>query len=73
VLAGQTPTNLIANAVETLFAHPDQHAALRDDPGLMPRAVEELLRWCGPQLLTIPRYAREDVEIGGVLIRAGEP
>ncbi|GAA4231326.1 cytochrome P450 [Streptosporangium album] len=73
VLAGQTPTNLIANAVDTLLRHPGQLAALREDTGLMPRAVEELTRWCGPQLLTIPRHPREDVEIGGVLIRAGEP
>jgi cytochrome P450 len=73
VLAGQTPTNLIANAVETLLHHPDQLAALREDTGLMPRAVEELTRWCGPQLLTIPRQAREDVEMDGVLIRKGEP
>jgi cytochrome P450 len=73
VLAGQVPTNLIANAVETLLRHPDQLATLRADTSLMPRAVEELLRWCGPQLLTIPRYAREDVELSGVLIREGEP
>jgi cytochrome P450 len=72
VLAGQTPTNLIANGVETLLSHPDQLAALRDDTSLMPRAVEELMRWCGPQLLAIPRYAREDIEIGGVLIGKGE-
>jgi cytochrome P450 len=73
VLAGQTPTNLIANAVETLLSHPEQLAALRHDTSLMPRAVEELTRWCGPQLLTLPRYAREDVEIGGVLVGKGEP
>jgi cytochrome P450 len=72
VLAGQTPTNLIANAVDVLVSHPGQLAALRDDVGLMPRAVEELMRWCGPQLLSIPRYAREDVEIGGALVRTGE-
>lgn len=72
VLAGQTPTLLIANGLETLFAHPGQLAALRANPGLMPRAVEELLRWCGPQLLTTPRFTREDVEIDGVLIRPGE-
>ncbi|MDT7650722.1 MAG: hypothetical protein QOI36_2128 [Pseudonocardiales bacterium] len=72
VLAGQTPTNLIANAVEALLCHPDQMAALRDDTSLMPRAVEELMRWCGPQLLSIPRYARGDVEIGGVLVGKGE-
>src|SRR5690606_8225880 len=44
VLAGQTPTNLIANAVVTLLAHPGQLAALRENPSLMPGAVEELMR-----------------------------
>jgi cytochrome P450 len=73
VLAGQTPTNLIANAVETLLRHPGQLAALREDAGLMPRAVEELTRWSGPQLLSIPRHPREDVEMFGVLIPKGEP
>lgn len=73
VLAGQVPANLIANAVDALLAHPAQLAALREDPGLMPGAVEELLRWCGPQLLTIPRYPREDAEIGGIPVSAGEP
>lgn len=72
VLAGQTPTNLVANAVAELLAHPDQLAALRAEPGLLPGAVEELIRWCGPALLTIPRYATEDVELSGTLIRAGE-
>ncbi|AVT37931.1 cytochrome P450 [Plantactinospora sp. BB1] len=73
VLAGQTPTNALANAVEALFRHPDQLAALRADEGLLPGAVEELTRWCGPQLLSLPRYAREDVEIAGVPIGKGEP
>ncbi|GAA2814124.1 cytochrome P450 [Saccharopolyspora taberi] len=71
VLAGQVPTNLIANAVAALLDHPDQLAALRADPGLMPSAVEELMRWCGPQLLTVPRFAREDVEIGGIPVPEG--
>lgn len=73
VLAGQTPANLIANAIEALLSHPGQAAALRAEPGLMPRAVEELMRWCGPQLLTVPRFADKDVEIGGVLIPKGAP
>jgi cytochrome P450 len=73
VLAGQTPTNLIANAVGTLLTHPEQLALLRADPTLMPRAVEELIRWCGPVLLSIPRYAREDLSIQGTSIRTGEP
>lgn len=72
VLAGQTPTNLIANAVEALLTHPDQLALLRADPGRLSGAVEELTRWCGPQLLTIPRWAREDVEIEGIPVGKGE-
>jgi len=72
VLAGQTPGNLIANAVETLVEHPDQLAALRADESLMPGAVDELIRWCGPQLLTIPRFATEDVKLAGALVREGE-
>ncbi|MGP3964241.1 cytochrome P450 family protein [Nonomuraea sp. 3N208] len=73
VLSGQTPTNLIANAVVALLGHPGQLAALRADPGLMPRAVEELIRWCGPQLLTIPRFTTEEIEIGGVPVPKGVP
>lgn len=73
VLAGQTPTNFIANAVEALLTHPDQLAALRADPALMPRAVDELLRWAGPNHLSVPRFATADTEIGGCPIRAGEP
>ncbi|MGW4522143.1 cytochrome P450 family protein [Amycolatopsis sp. NPDC004378] len=72
VLAGQTPVNLIANAVEALLRHPDQLELLRADPGWWPGAVEELMRFCSPQLLTTPRFAREDVKIDGELIREGE-
>lgn len=73
VVAAQTTTELIANAVLTLLSHPDQLTLVRADPSLMPRAVEEMMRWCGPDLLTMPRFPREDVEVGGVTIRAGEP
>ncbi|AOS64676.1 cytochrome P450 [Actinoalloteichus hymeniacidonis] len=72
VLAGQTPTNLIANSVAALFEHPEQLAALRADPGLMPGAVEELTRWAGPQLLAFPRETTQDVEVEGVRIGKGE-
>lgn len=72
MLAGQTPTNLIANAVDALLTHPPQLAALRADFGLLPGAVEELTRWCGPALLTVPRHTTEDVEVGGQLIPTGE-
>ena len=73
VLAGQTPANLIANAIAELWTRPDDLAALRADPSLLPGAVDELMRWCGPQLLTVPRFATEDVDLQGVLVKAGEP
>lgn len=73
VLAGQTPTNLIANAVEALLDHPGQLAALRTAESLTPRAVEELTRWCGPQLLSLPRFARADTDIAGIPVATGEP
>jgi cytochrome P450 len=69
VLAGQTPTNLVANAVDTLFAHPGQRAAFAATGA----GVDELTRWCGPQLLTIPRFATEDVDLYGVPVAKGEP
>ncbi|MFD7655337.1 cytochrome P450 [Actinosynnema sp. NPDC059797] len=72
VLAGQTPTNLVTNGLAALLDHPDQLAVLRADPDLVPRAVEELTRWAGPQLLTTPRYTREEVTIGDVVIGKGE-
>jgi len=73
VLAGQTPANLIANAVAELWTRPDVLARLRADPALLPGAVDELMRWCGPQLLTVPRYAVSDVDLYGTVVRAGEP
>jgi cytochrome P450 len=73
VLAGQTPANLIANAVAELWTRPADLAALRARPELLPGAVDELMRWCGPQLLTVPRYALEDVDLHGTEVAAGEP
>ncbi|MEV7548922.1 cytochrome P450 [Amycolatopsis sp. NPDC089917] len=73
VLGGQVPGILIANAVEVLLSHPGQLAELREDPTLMPGAVEELMRWCSPQLLTVPRITTTEVRIGDVTIPEGEP
>ena len=73
VLAGQTPVNLIANAVAELWTRPEVLSILRVDPSLLPGAVDELMRWCGPQLLTVPRYATEDVDLFGTTVKANEP
>ncbi|GAA5045153.1 hypothetical protein HNP84_002685 [Thermocatellispora tengchongensis] len=74
VFAGhETTAHLISNGTAALLAHPEQLALLRDDPALAPRAVHELMRWCGPVQGTRVRYASEDVELGGQTIRRGEP
>jgi cytochrome P450 len=62
---------MIALGMYALFAHPDQLASLRDEPGIVNQAVEELMRY-----LTIAhtgvRTALTDVELGGQLIAKGE-
>lgn len=73
VVAGyETTAHLIANGTAALLTHPHQLALLRADPSLLPRAVNELIRYCGPALGTRMRYATEDTEISGTLVHKGE-
>lgn len=55
-----------------LLANPDQWQALVRDPDLVPGAVEEILRAPDQGGGGIPRYARTDLEIDGVAVRAGD-
>ncbi|WP_274911248.1 cytochrome P450 family protein [Streptomyces sp. WZ-12] len=64
--------HLISSGVLTLIQHPDQLAALRADPSLLPNAVEEILRFAHPNQLAVRRFPTEDIEIGGVRIPAGD-
>ncbi|MFD4371653.1 cytochrome P450 [Streptomyces sp. NPDC058486] len=65
--------NNSANMVYVLLTRPDLLARLRAEPELLPQAVDELLRWIPHRNgVGLPRIATEDVEIGGVVIRAGE-
>ena len=66
-----TTVNLIGNGIAALLAHPGQLKLLRDDPGLLPGAVEEFLRYDGPVSPGILRVAAEDLEIGGVPVPRG--
>jgi biflaviolin synthase len=65
--------NNASNMLYTLLTHDDLMKRLRVEPSLVPKAVEELLRWI-PHKHAVgqPRMATEDVEVGGALIRAGE-
>lgn len=73
MVASSTTADFVANAVLALLTHPQELAALRQDISLMPRAVEELLRWCSLNVISIPRHAREDMDLCGVPIRANDP
>ncbi|MFJ5309704.1 cytochrome P450 [Streptomyces sp. NPDC088350] len=73
LIAGYELTgSFISNAVLSLLTRPDQMELLRKDPEqLSGRGLDELLRHAGPGIL-VARFANEDVEIGSVLIRAGD-
>ncbi|GHG54263.1 cytochrome P450 [Streptomyces griseocarneus] len=74
LIAGhETTVNLITNGVLTLLRHPDALARLRDDPALMPQAVEELLRYEPPVQMLPQRTPLADIEVSGVTIPQGAP
>jgi cytochrome P450 len=73
VFAGhETTAHLIGNGTVALLTHPDQLDLLRADPDLWPAAVRELMRWCGPVQILRLRYAADDVELDGTMIRRGD-
>jgi cytochrome P450 len=69
----ETTANLIGNGTLMLLSDPGRLAALQKDPALLPAAIEEFLRLNPPVKVVFPRYPLADVELGGVLIGAGEP
>jgi len=73
IVAGhETTVNLIGNGLVALLRHPDQLARLRSDLSLVPRAVEEFLRFDGPVQHATFRMTTEPVTIGGADIPAHE-
>jgi cytochrome P450 len=73
LIAGhETTANQIGLRVLSLLRNPDQWEKLRANPDLVPSAVEELLRHQSIIPTGVQRIAREDLEIGGITIKAGE-
>jgi cytochrome P450 len=67
----ETVYGMIGNSLLALQRHPDQLARLRNDPGLLPAAVNELLRYDSSSQVTT-RTAIEAVTVSGTLVQAGE-
>ena len=69
--AGHEATvNVTGNGWWSLFRNPDQLARLREEMGLVPRAIEELMRWDTP-LQMFERWVLEDSEICGTAVPKG--
>ena len=72
VVAGnETTRQAIAHGMLALMEHPEELRRLRDDPSLMPTAVDEIIRWATP-VLHFRRTATCDVELRGQTIREGD-
>lgn len=69
----ETTAHQITNMIYTLLTHPPQLQQLREQPELLPAAVEEMLRFNVFASAINPRIATTDVELGEVLVREGEP
>src|SRR5262249_8102868 len=72
LLAGhETTTHLISGSTYELVRNPGLRDWLTEDWSRIGLAVEELLRFVSPVQFTKPRYARRDVDLGGVQLKKG--
>jgi cytochrome P450 len=71
VAGNETLRNGLPGGLIALLQHPDQLAAVRADPSLLPGAVDEMLRWWTP-VMVFRRTATRDTELSGIRIRTGD-
>lgn len=71
IAGNETTTKLIGNMAYRLWQHPEQRQWLLDEPGLIAKAVEEVLRFDGSSQI-IARVVNADVELHGKLLRKGD-
>ncbi|HEV2530451.1 cytochrome P450 [Phenylobacterium sp.] len=67
---GDTTYRATSVLLACLLSNPEQLEAVRRDRGLVPKAIDEALRWDGPVTSTW-RWVARDVELGGVALKAG--
>jgi cytochrome P450 len=69
---GDTTRNLVGGGLVALFDHPDERRRLQGDlDGMLPSAVDEMLRWVSP-VVYMRRTATQDCELAGVPIATGD-
>jgi cytochrome P450 len=72
IIAGnETTRNAASHGILALMQNPDQYDKLRNTPGIMPIAIEEIVRWASP-VMHFERVATKDTEIRGVKIKEGD-
>ena len=71
VAGNETTRNAAAGGMLALFEHPDQWHRLLENPGLIPTAAEEIVRWVSPVNM-FRRTALRDTELGGQQIASGD-
>jgi cytochrome P450 family 142 subfamily A polypeptide 1 len=71
VAGNETTRNAISGGMQLLIENPDERQKLLDDPGLLPSAIEEMLRLVSP-VHSFGRTAMRDTELRGRTIRKGE-
>jgi cytochrome P450 len=73
LMAGhETTTNMLSTGLRLLLEHPEAMARIRENRDLLPVAIEEVIRYDAP-VQRLRRVVKEDVELAGVQLRAGDP
>jgi cholest-4-en-3-one 26-monooxygenase len=72
IAGSETTMNATSGGMLAFFDHPDEYRRLDADRSVMPGAVEEILRYVSPTLVSMVRTATRDVELRGQTIRAGQ-
>jgi cytochrome P450 len=67
----ETTPHAISGAILAFAQHPGEWRRLKQDPGLIDTAVEEILRWTSPAMHAV-RTATTDTEVGAARIREGD-
>ena len=71
VAGNETTRTMTSQGMRLLMEHPEQYAALCEDPSLIPDAVEEILRF-NPAVINFRRTVTEPVELAGEVLEPGE-